>query len=82
IWDDSTTNTEGDRPRRSTLRVARSMNVVVYPASQRWSVRFLGETVRKPEAVDLVAKPSEWPDSDCWLPGQFKVLVSRLSGAR
>lgn len=78
LWDDSTTNTDGGRPKRSKLQVRKEMKIVVFPVSQRLTVSFSGATLRKPTAKELGAKPQKWPDDGCWLAGKFDEVVSRL----
>lgn len=79
LWDESTTNIDGDRPKRSKLRLCQAMTVIIFPSSQRWTTSFTGETVRKPPAKEIVIGPKFWPRDDCWLDISFDELAGRLS---
>lgn len=66
LLDDSTTNTIGDRPKRSRLRIAQEMHVSRYPISGRQVTTFSGATLRRPNA--MLSNPRDWPpEEDAWL---------------
>ncbi len=76
--DDSTTNTEGDRPRRSTLRLGRTMRVLHFPASGCQITKLEGETIRRPKAKTV--DPRDWPEGEVWLdPDQARSLLAKYS---
>lgn len=74
IWDESTTDTEGGKGHRSTLRLGREMRVLRFPASGRSVASFRGAPLRRPKARD--SDPRTWPDDDGWLtPAEAEALL-------
>lgn len=75
VLDDTTTNTEGDKPRRSTLKLGRQMTALRFPASGTERTRFEGDPLRRPKAVP--SDPRTWPEEGWITPD----ALARIDGA-
>lgn len=69
LIDDSTYDDDHDRPKRSSLRLGRQMELRRYPASGGVDTRFTGERLRRPKA--LTSNPGTWPPEGWITPEEF-----------